>query len=172
MAATVQKLSEMLDSPDPVAGPSKKRQDNILLIEDSEDAMLLVTYALQEYGRGKYRLAWASNLIDGLEQLSKERTDIVLLDLGLPESSGPASFAWVRQVAPETPVIVLTGDTSEETELSVLASGAADYLPKTLVSGSVLLDAIRAALSENKRRQYQGTTKENIVQRFRWKLKY
>jgi DNA-binding NarL/FixJ family response regulator len=69
----------------------------------------------------------------------------VLLDLGLSESSGPASYAWVRESAPGVPLVVLTGDTSEETEFSVLASGVKDYLVKSQTSASLLLQAIGAA---------------------------
>ncbi len=49
------------------------------------------------------------------------------------------------------PVVVITGDTCIETELSVLASGAEDYLVKHQISGPALMQAIRAALSTNKR---------------------
>ena len=126
------------------------RQECVLLIEDSEDSMALVQFALQKYGAGRYRLTWAGNLIDGLERLQKDRVDVVLLDLGLPDSSGPVSYAWVRQIAPSTPILVLTGDTSQETEFSVLASGAEDYLVKSQLSGPSLLEAIRAALFEKR----------------------
>jgi len=77
----------------------------------------------------------------------------VLLDLGLPDSSGPESYAWVREVSPKVPVVVLTGNGSEETEFAVTASGVEGYLVKDQVSGSLLLQAIRAALYANKQRK-------------------
>ena len=97
---------------------SAKRQQCVLLIEDNEDSMFLVKYALQEYGEGAFHLNWANCLSTGLEQLLNGGVDIVLLDLGLPESSGPESYAWVREVAPKTPVVVLTGDSRDQTELA------------------------------------------------------
>ena len=63
-------------------------QKCVLLIEDSEDVMLMVQFALHEYGQGKYRLEWATHLSEGLDQIRKCGVDVVLLDLGLPESSG------------------------------------------------------------------------------------
>ena len=111
---------------------------------------MLVRYALQQYGEGKYRLVWAQRLSEGLDQILKGGVDIVLLDLGLPESSGPESYAWVREIAADIPVVVLTGDAREETEAAVTASGVEYYLVKDQVSGSVLLRAIRAALSAKK----------------------
>ena len=127
------------------------QQECVLLIEDSEEAMLLVRFALEEYGQGLYRLEWASSLSQGLDYLSKGGIDVILLDLGLPDSSGPESYAWVREIAPEVPVVVLTGDQRAETEFAVTASGVEGYLVKDQVSGAYLIEAIRAALYANKR---------------------
>jgi DNA-binding response OmpR family regulator len=151
--------------------PAAKRQECVLLIEDDEDAVFLVRHALEEYGNGGYHLAWADSLSDGLEQLSKGRVDIVLLDLGLPDNSGPASYAWVREIAPKVPVIVVTGDMCAETERSVLASGAEDYLLKTRLSGQLLLHAIRAALSANKRSNPRDIGSRKLPQRYCKKFK-
>ena len=131
-------------------GAAPALQKCVLLIEDSEDAMLLVQFALEEYGQGKYRLEWATRLSEGLDQIRKGGVDVVLLDLGLPESSGPVSYEWVRAVSPRLPVLVLTSDTSEYVELAVLAGGVDDYLVKDLVSGFQLFEAIQAALFRKK----------------------
>ena len=132
--------------------PTGRLQECVLLIEDSEDAALLVRHALKWHGDGKYRLEWSRTLYGGLGRLSKGGVDIVLLDLGLPESSGPTSYAWVRELAPDIPVVVLTADASEETQSAVLASGAENYLIKQQISGLLLLQAIRAALSASRSR--------------------
>lgn len=131
-------------------GPAPTQQKHVLLIEDSEEAMMLVRYAIEQYGEGKYGLEWAENLSAGLNTLSREDIDIVILDLGLPESSGPESYAWVREVAPDVPVVVLTGDSRQETKLDVAASGVAGFLVKDQVSGRGLLQVIRTVLSANK----------------------
>jgi len=132
---------------------SAKRQQCVLLIEDNEDSMFLVQYALQEYGEGAFHLNWANCLSSGLEQLLNGGVDIVLLDLGLPESTGPESYAWVREVAPKVPVVILTADDREQTEFAVAASGVEGYLVKDQVSGSLLLQTIRAALYANKKKK-------------------
>ena len=131
--------------------PAENPQTCVLLIEDNEEAMFLVRMALQEHGKGVYHLEWATGLSAGLLRLEKGGVDLVLLDLGLPESSGPASYAWVHEVAPDIPILVLTGDTREETEFAIAASGVEDFLIKDEVSGSLLLQAIRAALHTTKR---------------------
>jgi DNA-binding response OmpR family regulator len=130
-----------------------KLPKSVLLIEDSEEEMLLVKFALEEHGRGLYELRWAPNLSEGIDYLSNGGADVILLDLGLPESSGPASYAWVREVAPKTPVIVLTGDSRLETEFAVTASGADGYLVKNHLSGAQLLQAIQSTLFTSRRRR-------------------
>ncbi len=125
----------------------------VLLIEDNEDAMLLVSFALQEYGKGHYRLEWAGSLADGLSRILKGGVDVVLLDLGLPDSSGPVSYTWIREAAPDVPVVVLTGDAREETEMTVFSSGVHDYLVKDKVSGPLLVSVINEALCKDERRQ-------------------
>lgn len=136
--------------------PAVRKQECVLLIEDSEEAMFLVRFALQEYGQGRYRLEWANSLSTGLDQLAGGGIDLVLLDLGLPESSGPESYAWVREIAPQVPVVVLTGDERAETEFAVTASGVEGYLVKDQASGALLLQTIRAALYANKKQRKQG----------------
>ena len=97
-----------------------KHQHRVLLVEDNEESKLLVDYAFQYYGEGRYQLQWASTLSEGLHCLSMGQTDVVLLDLGLPDASGPESFARLREIAPNVPVVVLSGDISEDTQLSVI----------------------------------------------------
>ncbi len=153
--------------------PQKKdslgnRQECVLLIEDNEDAMLLVRYALQEYGNGTYRLEWADGLKAGLQRLSKGGIDLVILDLGLPDSSGPDSYAAVRKAVPELPVLVLTGDTRECVEFNVAAQGVEDFLLKDEVSGELLVQAIRSAMYSNRRWCEQKNSAHKLNPRFVW----
>ena len=148
--------------------PVGKRQECVLLIEDNEEAMLLVRYALQDYGNGVYRLEWADGLTAGLHRLAKRGVDLIILDLGLPESSGAASYAAIRKAAPGLPVLVLTGDTREQTEFAVTAEGVEDYLVKEDVSGALLIEAMRTALYSNRRWQEQKNAAYKLTQRFLW----
>ncbi len=131
---------------------ASKAQDCVLLIEDSEEAMWLVKDALQRFGNERYTLEWAEDLSSGLLYLSKNNASVVLLDLGLPDSSGSSSFASVRKIAPDVPVLVLTGDDRPETERELTKSGTQDYLVKDQVSGPLLVQAINAALYQQKAR--------------------
>jgi len=145
------------------AAPSGNLQKCVLMIDDSTDAMVLVRLDLRDFGRGRYRLEWANCLTDGLSQILKGRVDVVLLDLGLPESSGPSTSASVHEAAAEVPILVLTGDEREETASTILSSGfVEDYLVKGQISGTMLVQAIRAALASRKKRtELRGSGHEN-----------
>jgi DNA-binding response OmpR family regulator len=152
MAAATIPLDELAYDFPAATGPTARRKQCVLSIEDSKDAMWLVLVALEKYGYGKYRLEWANCLSDGLSRILKGGIDVVLLDLGLPDCSSHLSYAWVREAAPDVPVVILTGDASEETEFSVFASGAEHYLVKGQASGAVLVNAIEEALDPDLRR--------------------
>jgi DNA-binding response OmpR family regulator len=122
----------------------------VLLIEDSEDAKDLVQHALDRFGNGKYRLEWACSLSAGLAKLSEGPVDLVLLDLGLPDREGAATYSALREVAPTVPVVVVSADMAEETQVSVILGGVSDYLGKQQMSGGLLVEAIRSALREAK----------------------
>jgi DNA-binding response OmpR family regulator len=132
-----------LDSPG-ARDLTRKLKQCVLLIEDDKDAMRWVQHALKQYGKGKYQLEWKRCLSDGLSRLLNGGIDLILLDLGLGDCSSPFTESWVRKAAPRVPMVVLTGDPSEETGYYTRGSGM--YLVKGQVSPSGLVEAISGAL--------------------------
>ena len=167
MTTVADPICDVLERSPHTKNAAENLQECILLIEDSEDAMLLVRYAIEDYGNDRYSLKWADTLADGLERLGQGGVDLVLLDLGLPESSGAASFAAVREADSKVPILVLTGDAREQTECAVTAGGVQDYLVKDQVSGALLVEAIRAALQASKTKKCKAKTYK-MTQRFHW----
>jgi DNA-binding response OmpR family regulator len=123
-----------------------KRQQCILLIEDNEDAIRWLLSVVTKYGHCKYKLEWAGCLSDGLSRLLDGGIDLVVLDLGLPDCSSLFSYGWVREAAPEVPIVVLTADMDDETDFAAVASGMSRYLVKGQASGKTVVDAIKEAL--------------------------
>jgi CheY-like chemotaxis protein len=163
-------LNELdLDSLLVAPATTRVEQECVLLIEDSEEAMLLVRYSLQAYGDGRYRLKWVESLSEGLEQLSKGGVDIVLLDLGLPDSSWPSTLASVREKAPEVPVLVLTGDTRRKTKFGAVAYCMDDYLVKDQVSGDLLVRAVRKLIDARNLPKRQNAIADRLMQQLHWK---
>jgi light-regulated signal transduction histidine kinase (bacteriophytochrome) len=73
-----------------------------------------------------------------------------LLDLGLPDSQGRATFTAVLRAAPTVPVIILTGRWDEALATQMVRAGAQDYLPKEEVDGKLLRRAIRFAFERHR----------------------
>src|SRR3954470_23697796 len=71
--------------------------------------------------------------------------DCVLLDLQLPDAEGLTGLTQLRQHAPGTALLVLTGQRDEAVGLAAVAAGAQDYLLKDQVDGLLLVKALRYA---------------------------
>ncbi len=92
-----------------------------------------------------------------LERVRTEAFDCVCVDLRLPDASGTQCVEELIGEAPGLPVVVLTGDDSEELALESVRAGAEDYLVKGNVSGSQIGHALRYAC-ERKRNQVELTS--------------
>jgi diguanylate cyclase (GGDEF)-like protein len=82
--------------------------------------------------------------------LREQDFDVVLLDLHLPDASGEACVQAIKQVNPTIPIVVLSGEDSEDYAVSILKEGVQDYLVKWDGEGKMILRAIRYAI-ERKR---------------------
>jgi signal transduction histidine kinase len=99
-------------------------------------------------GRRDGESALAADEPPGLE--SSGQFDVVLLDLNLPDSQGPSSFRRVHEVAPDVPLIALTGLDDQKTALEALQSGASDYLIKGQTDAALLERSMRYAIERKK----------------------
>jgi two-component system cell cycle response regulator len=122
----------------------------ILLIEDNSADAKLIREMLKDTSVPVPDLVHASRLSAGLQRISEERFDALLVDLGLPDSKGIDTLKKVLVQAPEVPIIVLTGLADEVTGIQAMQVGAQDYLVKGSVNGDLLIRSIRYAI-ERKR---------------------
>src|SRR5438093_6963870 len=108
----------------------------ILLIEDHPTHILLCRHALasEHYGfevqvatSGEQALAW---LTEGASQ-DERSYEAIVLDNKLPDYYGLELLARLKERAPNTPIIMVTGYRDDELALEALRRGAIDYLPKT-----------------------------------------
>ncbi|MDO9532529.1 MAG: response regulator, partial [Deltaproteobacteria bacterium] len=81
----------------------------VLLVEDNPGDARLIQEMLMEAGGDGFELEWVSQLSEGLERLSTGKVDLVLLDLGLPDSRGINTFFKAYAHAPEVPFVLMTG---------------------------------------------------------------
>ena len=122
----------------------------LLLIEDNPGDADLVREMLDSTTETKFELEHADRLAAGLGLLAGGGYDVVLLDLGLPDSTGLETFYGLHAAVPWIPVVVLTGSADWEMGIQAVAAGAQDFLVKGTVDGNTLARRIRYAL-ERKR---------------------
>jgi putative two-component system response regulator len=123
---------------------------HILIVEDNQADLDLIRETLPDTGLVSFRIESVSRLSDALARLSNEGVDLVLLDLGLPDSQGLETFHKLSEATPHLPVIILTGNDDQEAAVAAVRNGAQDYLVKGQIGGSLLTRAVRYAM-ERKR---------------------
>jgi diguanylate cyclase (GGDEF)-like protein/PAS domain S-box-containing protein len=123
----------------------KKSALRVLAIEDSIDDADLVRIMLNRVRDPAFTVINARRLAEGLQCLREQIFDVVLLDLGLPDSAGIDAVRAIRKECPEVPLIVLTGLDDEEIALKSLQMDVQDYLTKGQIDGNLLVRSIRYA---------------------------
>lgn len=129
----------------------EKKQIRVLMIEDSLGDARLISEMLRESRDESIKLEHAVRLSKGLERLSQEGIDLVLLDLGLPDSIGLDTLSKVREAFPDIPVICLTGLEDEYLGYQAVQMGAQDYLIKIQVEPNLLYRSIIYAIERKKK---------------------
>ena len=122
----------------------------VLLIEDDPYDAELTMSVLGEIRSFRCMAERAETLSGGLERLSRGGIDLVLLDLGLPDSLGLATFELAYVQYPDIPIIILSGLADEEMAIKTVQEGAQDYLVKGNFDGNLLARAIRYAIERHR----------------------
>jgi len=107
---------------------------SVLLIEDELAMRRLLQVTLSHHG---YRLLEATTAREGTYLAQRRQPDLVLLDLGLPDSSGVEVTSVIRRTS-EVPIIVISAQNAEDQKISALDAGADDYITKPFAPGELL----------------------------------
>lgn len=118
---------------------------HVLLIEDNPGDADLVRLRLVE-GKSAVDVSCVGRLSDGLDSLRDSPPSVILLDLNLPDSQGAETFRKVLEMAPNVPVVILSGQDDEALAIKALHQGVQDYLVKDNISSSGLERAMRYAV--------------------------
>jgi CheY-like chemotaxis protein len=157
-----------------------RRQLDILLVEDEPGDARLIEHHLEASARGPFAapsLTHVTSLAAGLGELSEGNYDLLLLDLGLPETTGIETLDRYLQRAeenpdvPTLPVVVLTGLNDGETALKAVERGAQDYLVKDNVDGNSLDRTIRHALERHQQERELTIMKQVLTRVLRHNLR-
>lgn len=126
------------------------RKTKILLIEDNPADSRLIEDYLKEVEDFRFTLLLADDLSTGLDHISKKDLDIVLVDLGLPDSQGIATVEKILKKETGLPIIVLTGLDDIEKIKGALHEGIQDYLIKGQFDGRILVKSIVFSIERKK----------------------
>ncbi len=118
-----------------------ERKPEILLVDDEAQIRRLLRYTLEEAG---YAVREAETARIALGEIALQAPDLLILDLGLPDSSGAEVLRAMRPLS-SAPVLILSVLGREQSKIAALDAGADDYLTKPFDSGE-LLARLRALL--------------------------
>ncbi|MGE5139083.1 MAG: response regulator transcription factor, partial [Rudaea sp.] len=115
----------------------------ILLVDDHEVVRLGLKALLSRYPQFQV-VAEASNSSEALEQVSRYRPDVVVMDIRLPGRSGIEATREIVSKFPDTRVIMLTSYAEEDLLFDAISAGASGYVLKQIGSGELVraLDTI------------------------------
>ncbi len=123
---------------------------SILLVDDNPADISLIKEFLSERPSLSFELQEAGSLKAALTLQAGNDFDVVLLDLGLPDSSGLDTARRIIAQDPETAVIILASPEDEEVALQAVYYGAEDHLQKKLLSADMLDKSITYAIKYKK----------------------
>ncbi len=112
----------------------------VLVVDDEEIARTNLEYILRKEG---HQVSTAANGLEALEKVKAQEFDVVLTDLKMEKMDGLQLLESVKQIAPHTEIIMVTGYATVSTAVDALKKGAAHYLSKP-----IKLDELRATVRE------------------------
>ena len=133
--------------------PSSK---TALIVDDEESVRDLLSRQLKHLG---YDSVSAPNGQEALEQMARQRFDVVMLDVRMPRKSGLEVLRDLRRSDPDTCVVMLSAVVDVEITASALSLGADDYVTKP-GNTDYLRTRIKAAQAHRKRVRSGEPTRE------------
>ena len=114
----------------------EKRKKTVLIVDDD------ITYmrTVYEWLKGTYHVGMASNGVQAISYLAKNKADLVLLDYEMPIADGPQVMSMLKNDSEtgQIPVMFLTGHSDKESVMSVIDLKPVDYLLKTIDKNTLL----------------------------------
>jgi two-component system, NtrC family, response regulator HydG len=136
----------MTDPSHPAAPATVAPAGRLLVVDDQKNMRATTAMVLRQAG---YQVDEAEDGAAALKRLEGDGYDVVLTDLRMPNIDGMEVLRTVRQVAPETEVIVMTAYGTIASAVEAIRRGAYDFLAKPFKEDELLL---RAAKAVEKRR--------------------
>lgn len=115
-------------------------------IEDNQADIELINELLLDSSLNSPKISSSKKLQDGLDYLQKNKVDLILLDLSLPDCTGYKTVEKIKLIVPDVPVIILTGSSLQRELLRQCISSSETYLVKGEIDSDSLVSAITRAI--------------------------
>ncbi|WP_104735396.1 response regulator transcription factor [Hanstruepera ponticola] len=122
----------------------KKKDITILLVDDEPDILEIVGYNLSAEG---YQIITASNGIEAVKKAKKEKPQLIVMDVMMPEMDGIEACEQIRKVPElsDTIITFLTARGEDYSQVAGFDAGADDYITKP-IKPKVLVSKVKALL--------------------------
>ena len=141
----------------------------ILLFEDNPGDAGLIEEMVNDSANYSYELKIAETMEEGMDLLKVDSYNLILLDLGLPDSDGINTFLNVQRENSAVPIIILTGLNNDNIGVEAVKMGAQDYLTKGMVDPDLLERSIKYSIERNKvqleLQKYRDNLEEKVEKR-------
>lgn len=134
-----------------------------LLLEDSRVDARMTQEGLRDSDHGI-----GCDIATSLREVSAQRlsnVDCAVIDLGLPDANGLQALDRIRELAPQMPIVVLTGLDDGATGVAALRRGAQDYMVKQHADGSAIARAIRFAIERKRQARRDLDLHYDVIER-------
>jgi diguanylate cyclase (GGDEF)-like protein/PAS domain S-box-containing protein len=124
----------------------------ILVVEDNPSDVQVIRRLIGDSTSPVFEITAADRVAKGVAALAETNPDVILLDLGLPDSNPEEldSFSRIHEVAAGVPIIVMTGMSDQEVAAKAVRLGAQDFLVKGEVSAELLKRSIRYSIERQR----------------------
>jgi putative nucleotidyltransferase with HDIG domain len=138
---------------------------HILIVDDDQAIREILSEGLSDSG---YECVTACDGVEGLRKLQSNGFHLVVSDIDMPKMDGVSLLQKIKEIRPDTEIIMLTGVVDVETAIQSMRLGACDYLTKPFNLAEVRITVERALEKQRlirENREYQKTLELKVAER-------
>lgn len=154
-------------------------QIRVLHVEDNRTDAVFIQSLLKKIPTHEFVTATVASLGEAFLELKQFHPDVILLDLTVEDSTGISTVERMRDAAPQSPIVITSGNDSQLIAQTAIRKGAQDYLFKNQINRDVLNRAICNAIdrkliankNDEKHRILEAVMGSNVINYWDWDIK-